>query len=149
MCIRDSGVPYIMYDAGYYHELYAQGDFFEDDYDALMLLNTYLDDPEYRNEEADKALDWVSTRLVYKDEVIGMNQYMNDLLADQKVMGNTEKFNDIVNFIRERGSVTKNEMMNFVGWGRGIKWTPYRRALMKHPNIYDSNGENPTYSWKD
>ena len=39
--------------------------------------------------------------------------------------------------------------MSFVGWGRGIKWSPYRRALMKHPNIYDSNGENPTYSWKD
>ena len=45
-----NGVPYIMYDAGYYHELYEQGDFFEDDHDALMLLNTYLDDPEYRNE---------------------------------------------------------------------------------------------------
>ena len=33
--------------------------------------------------------------------------------------------------------MSKKEMMNFVGWGRGIKWTPYRRALMNHPNIYD------------
>ena len=33
-----NGVPYIMYDAGYYHELYEQGDFFEDDDDAFMLI---------------------------------------------------------------------------------------------------------------
>ena len=31
-----------------------------------------------------KSIDWVSNRLVYKDEVVNMNQYMNDLLADQK-----------------------------------------------------------------
>ena len=39
-----NGVPYVMYDAEYYHELYEIGDFFENDHDALMLLNTYLDD---------------------------------------------------------------------------------------------------------
>ena len=38
--------------------------------------------------------------------------------------------------------------MEFVGWGRGIKWTPYRRALMNHPNIYDVMDEYPKYIWK-
>ena len=37
--------------------------------------------------------------------------------------------------------------MDFVGWGRGIKWTPYRRALMNHPNIYDVMDEQPKYIW--
>ena len=40
-------------------------------------------------------------------------------------------------------------MMDFVGWGRGIKWTPYRRALMNHPNIYDVMDQQPMYYWKD
>ena len=144
-----NGVPYIMYDAGYYHELYEQGDFFEDDDDAFMLLNTYLNDPDYRNEEASKALDWVGTRLVYKDEVVNMNQYMDDLLADQKVMGDSDKFNEIVHYIRKRGSVTKIELMDWLNWGRGIKWSPYRRALMEHPNIYDVNDGEPKYCWKE
>ena len=40
-------------------------------------------------------------------------------------------------------------MTKFVGWGRGIKWTPYRRALMNHPNIFDRMDEHPTYCWKE
>ena len=143
-----NGVPYIMYDAGYYHELYEQGDFFEDDHDALMLLNTYLDDPQYRNEEAIKALDWINNKLVYKDKMIEMSDYMNDLLSDQHAMGDSEKFTEIVNWIKNSGKVTKEELIDKLGWGRGIKWTPYRRALMNHPNIYDVNSSTPTYCWK-
>ena len=143
-----NGVPYIMYDAGYYHELYEQGDFFEDDHDALMLLNTYLDDPQYRNEEAIKALDWINNKLVYKDKMIEMSDYMDDLLSDQHAMGDSEKFTEIINWIKNSGKVTKEELIDKLGWGRGIKWTPYRRALMNHPNIYDVNSSTPTYCWK-
>ena len=143
-----NGVPYIMYDAGYYHELYEQGDFFEDDHDALMLLNTYLDDPQYRNEEAIKALDWINNKLVYKDKMIEMSDYMDDLLSDQHAMGDSEKFTEIVNWIKNSGKVTKEELIDKLGWGRGIKWSPYRRALMNHPNIYDVNSSTPTYCWK-
>ena len=143
-----NGVPYIMYDAGYYHELYEQGDFFEDDHDALMLLNTYLDDPQYRNEEAIKSLDWINNKLVYKDKMIEMSDYMDDLLLDQHAMGDSEKFTEIVNWIKNSGKVTKEELIDKLGWGRGIKWTPYRRALMNHPNIYDVNSSTPTYCWK-
>ena len=143
-----NGVPYIMYNAGYYHELYKEGDFFDDDHNALMLLNTYLDDRDYRNEQATKALDWIRNHLVYKDKMIEMNNYMNDLLSKQKVMGNSDKMNEIIQFIRERESVTKKELMGFLNWGRGIKFSPYRRALMNHPNIYDVYGEEPRYFWK-
>jgi len=144
-----NGVPYIMYDAGYYEELYQQGDFFSDDHDALMLLNTYLDDPQYRNEEASKALDWINNKLIYKDKMIGMNEYMNDLLSKQKVMGDSEKFKEIVEFIKTNKEVRKIDLMDWLCWGRGIKWTPYRRALMNQPNIFDVNGSFATYRWKD
>jgi len=141
-----NGVPYIMYNDTYYKELHPQGEFFDNDHDALMTLNTYLDDPQYRNEEADRALDCIRSSLIYKDEIVEMNNYMNDLLSRQKVMGDSDKLKEIIEFI-QKGPATKKEIMDFVGWGRGIKWTPYRRALMKHPNIYDVMGEQPKYIW--
>ena len=142
-----NGVPYIMYNDTYYKELHPQGEFFDNDHDAVMLLNTYLNDPQYRNEEADRALDCIRSSLIYKDKIVEMNNYMNDLLSRQKMMGDSDKLKEIIEFIKDSGSVTKKEMMDFVGWGRGIKWTPYRRALMNHPNIYDVMDEQPKYAW--
>ena len=142
-----NGVPYIMYNDTYYKELHPQGDFFDDDYDALMMLNTYLDDPKYRNEEAEKALDCINSSLIYKDKIVKMNDYMNDLLSRQKVMGDSDKLKEIIEFIK-KSPATKREIMNFLGWGRGIKWTPYRRALMNHPNIFDTMNEYPKYIWR-
>ena len=121
-----------------------------------MLLNTYLDYPKYRNEEAQKALDYMSSSMVYKNEIIKMSEYMDDLLARQKVMRatkilsdtETDKLEKIIEFIK-KGPVTKKELMEFVGWGRGIKWSPYRRALMNHPNIFDVMDEYPMYIWRD
>ena len=141
-----NGVPYIMYDDTYYKELYPHGDFFENDHEALMLLNTYLDDPKYRNEEAQKALDYMSSSMVYKNEIINMSEYMDDLLNRQKVMSDTDKLKEIIEFIK-KGAATKQQIMDYLGWGRGIKWSPYRRALMNHPNIFDVMDEYPTYIW--
>ena len=142
-----NGVPYVMYDDTYYHELNPKGDFFENDNIALTLLNNYLDDPQYRNEQAEQAVDCIRESLIYKDNIRLMNEYMNDLLSKQKVMGDSDKLKEIIEYIKSRGDVTKTELMNWLNWGRGIKWTPYRRALINHPNIYDVNGAEPKYCW--
>ena len=34
------------------------------------------------------------------------------------------------------------------GWGRGMKWTPYRQRLLSHGAIYDVKGETPKYFFK-
>ena len=141
-----NGVPYIMFDDTYYHELNAKGDFFENDHEAVMLLNTYLDDPQFRNEQAEQALDCIRENLIYKDKMVEMNNYMNDLLSRQKVMGDSDKLKEIIEFIK-KGPATKDQIMDFVGWGRGIKWSPYRRALMNHPKIFDVMDDYPMYIW--
>ena len=143
-----NGVPYIMFDDTYYQELNAKGDFFENDHDAVMLLNTYLDDPQFRNEQAEQALDCIRENLIYKDKMVEMNEYMDDLLSRQKVMGDSDKLKEIIEFIK-KGPTTKEQIMDFVGWGRGIKWTPYRRALMNHPKIFDVMDDYPMYIWID
>jgi hypothetical protein len=141
-----NGVPYIMFDASYYHELNDKGEFFKDDHDALMLMNIYLDDPKYRNEQANNALNHVYNKLIYSNEIIKMNDYINDLLSRQKVMGASDRLQDIVEFIK-KGPATKKQIMEFLGWGRGIKWSPYRRSLMLHPNIFDIKDPFPVYTY--
>ena len=39
--------------------------------------------------------------------------------------------------------------MRMLGWGIGIKLTPYRRALMNHPNIFDVRDKYPIYCWNE
>ena len=143
-----NGVPYIMYNDTYYKELNSSADFFTTDEEALTLLNSYLD-TEVRNIQAQKSVDYLRKNLIYIDKMMEMSTYMDSLLSKQKVMGDSDKLKDIINFIRDNKSVTKKELIEWVGWGRGIKWTPYRRALMKHPNIFDVVDSEPKYVWKD
>ena len=144
-----NGVPYIMYDDTYYKELCPSADFFENDEIATNLLNLFLDDTKYRNEQAVSAKEWISKKLIYQDKMIEMSSYIDSLLAQTKTIGESDTFKKIVEWIREEKVLSKSQIMKKLGWGRGIKWTPYRRALMKHPNIYDTFQEYPMYCWKD
>ena len=79
-----------------------------------------------------------------------MSKYMDRLLGEIKVMSPTsEKLLDIISWIKKSGRLSKKEILDNLNWSRGIKWTPYRRALMNHPNIYDVNGSTPHYCWKE
>lgn len=143
-----NGCPYIMYDAPYYHELNPQGEFFDSDYEALMFLNNILSDNKFRNEMAEQALSHIRTNLIYKNNIIGMNMVMNRIVSEIRTIGDdSEKLNEIIMWIQSNKSMTKEQIIDKLGWGRGIKWTPYRRALMNHPNIMDTNDEIPTYQW--
>ena len=145
-----NGVPYIMYDDTYYHELWPEADVFKDHQpDTLQLLNRYLDSKEYRDDMGLKAVTHIADELVYKNEIDDMNVYINNLICKTKQMSFSKKLNELIDFIKENGSVTKKAVMEFLGWGRGIKFTPYRRALMCHKNIYDVNDSIPKYVWKE
>ena len=78
-----------------------------------------------------------------------MSNYMDDLISQQKTIQKGNRLNDIIQHIRKNGSITKSKLMLWLNWGRGIKWSPYRLALLNHPNIYDVNDGEPTYFWKD
>jgi len=144
-----NGVPYVMYNDTYYQELWPRADFFENDGDATLLLNTYLDDPKYRNEQAREALSRVSSDLVYMDKIKDMSDYIDQLLGYSRPMSDTVILKDIIGWIKEEKSISKKEIMSRLGWGRGIRWTPYRRALLKNPNIYDVMNQQPMYCWRD
>ena len=142
-----NGVPYIMYDAPYYEELNPTADFFTTDDEALSLLNLYLDG-EVRNTQATKSLNYIRKNLIYKDEIIKMSELMDTLILNQRVVNGSERLKSITEWIKDSKSITKKDIMDKLDWGRGIKWTPYRRALMNHPNIFDINDEEPRYCWR-
>ena len=144
-----NGVPYIMYNDTYYKELCPHADFFENNETAVLLLDTYLNDEQYRNEQATMSRDWISEKLIYRDKIIEMSEYIDELLGQTKTMGESDTFKKIVGWIKEEKVLRKDQIMTKLGWGRGIKWTPYRRALMKHPNIFDVKNERPAYCWKE
>lgn len=143
-----NGVPYIMYDELYYKELNPTADFFKNQDSLFSLLNDYLDSLEKRNEMAKKSLEHSKTML-YIDRVSEMSNRIDEVIADTKKIQNSEKLIEIVDWIKTSKSVSKREIIKKLGWGRGIKWTPYRRALLKHTNIFDKMDEYPTYCWRD
>jgi hypothetical protein len=142
-----NGCPFIMYDAPYYHELNPVADFFSDYPQAIELLNKYLDDEVYRNEKVKQSQTHMRTNLIYADEIINMSNYIDYLISKLKTT-NTPVTDKLIATIKEKGQITKRELFrDTLGWGRGMKFGPYRRALIKHPNIYDTMDESPTYCW--
>ncbi len=142
-----NGCPYIMYDAPYYQELNPLADFFSDYPQAMDLLEKYLDDEDYRNAKIDQSQIHMKANLIYANEISSMSNYINYLVCKLKSTHSpiTDK---LIETIKEKKQITKRELFrDTLGWGRGMKFGPYRRALIKHPNIYDTIDESPTYCW--
>ena len=142
-----NGVPYLMYDADYYRELWDKGVFVKNDDELLEKLNFYLDNEYNRNVLADESLQHIRYRLVFKNEVEQMSDYINELYKTLPTVKKSEKLKEIISWIKKEGSITKKEIMKRLGWGVGIKWTQYRHTLLTNPNIYDTMEKDPVYNW--
>tara|TARA_Y100000310_G_scaffold30061_1_gene28598 strand:- start:1583 stop:2926 length:1344 start_codon:yes stop_codon:yes gene_type:complete len=140
-----NGIPYVMYDDTYYHELHDGADLFASNIGGANLLSVYLDDLDYRNKKAQRAIDHIREKLIYKDKMVTMSAYMDGLLQRQRAVKHTDKFKEILGWL-EKGPMTKHEIIKKLGWGVGIKWGPYRRALMNHPRVFDVMDHYPLYS---
>jgi hypothetical protein len=78
-----------------------------------------------------------------------MSNYIDYLVSKLKST-NTQVTDKLINVIKEKKQITKRELFRDVlGWGRGMKFGPYRRALLAHANIYDTIDETPCYCWVD
>ena len=90
-----------------------------------------------------KSQTHIKNNLIYKDEVEKMSDYIDYLISKQKTV-ESEVTEKLISVVKMKGQVTKNELFNsYLGWGRGIKFGPYRRALLNHKNIYDTIDPTP------
>ena len=144
------GCPFVMFDADYYHELNPTADYFTSYDHAIKLLEKYLDDDEYRDKKAQESLDYVNKHLSWNPEEKAIKILSKDI---DKVIKSAPSANPdgkamtkLLKDLKEAGSMTKRELIS-QRWGSGIKFTPYRRALMEHPNVMDSHQRISTYQW--
>ena len=143
-----NGCPYIMYAAPYYTELHAGAETFTTLASAVDLLNRYLDDDRHRTHAAEAGIiraHELRASLV----ATTMNDYIVQL-AESIPVRDTPKSQELIDIIKAHGSITKRELVTqHLNWGRGIPFTPYRRAFLSHPHIFDTIGSEPTYQWKE
>jgi hypothetical protein len=140
-----NGCPYIFYDADYYQELHPGADTFTNWSQALVLINRYLDDVTYRNAQAERGrirTHHLSTTLRAQQISADMDTLVASLPSRESSMTT-----QLEQFIYDHAPVSKADVMKSLKWGRGISWTPYRRALLRHPNIHDTTGRESIYQW--
>ena len=142
-----NGCPVIFYDADYYKELHPTADTFTHWSDANVLLHRYLDDETYRNTRATEAITQ-ARNLSTEQRVAAMSHYITHLITTLPSRDSATTL-QLIDMIRQNGAMTKSEIMKTLSWGRGISWTPYRRALLQHPNIFDTVGADSIYQWVD
>ena len=140
-----NGCPYMFYDADYYAELHPTADTFGSWPEALTLLHRYLDDEPYRNDQAQRGLIRAAT-LSLDSRMEELSAYIT-ALADSIPSRTSDTANQLIHLIRSKGTISKSAIIKSLGWGRGISWTPYRRALLAHPNIFDTTGTDTIYQW--
>ena len=82
----------------------------------LMAKSINVLDNEYnRNVLADESLQHIRYRLVFKDEVKQMSDYIDELHETLPKVKNSEKLKEIINWIQKEKRVSKSEIMKILG----------------------------------
>jgi len=147
-----NGVPYIMYDALYYKELNPKADFFKTNDEAIKLLNLHLDNHYHRNEKSEEGLLYIRENLIYSTEIQQMLSYFDKIVSEEKaITDRSNRYKEMIEIVKTKKLVSKYQLTKWINNDRpyGVALNPYRRALLNHPNIYDGDGLEPHYIWKD
>ena len=132
------GVPYILPNKLCYPEMVGE------DYPLLyngrdkflQRLNGALDD----DGSVDKAKKYLKTKIQEFPWASRVPEWFNNwnfLQPDafNMIGDKSESYNKIVDFIHKKKSVTKKEILDYLGWGVRISFSPYRNRLRKEDTI--------------
>jgi len=132
------GVPYILPNKLCYPEMVGK-DYpllYEGRDGFLHKLNGALDD----DGSVDKAKTYLKTKIQEFPWANRVPQWFggwNFLTPDSFDMigEKSESYPKIVDFIHKKKSVTKKEILDYLGWGVRISFSPYRNRLRTEPTI--------------
>ena len=133
------GLPYIHEKSKEANELF--GVMSDLDYknidEFVVLLDEMLSDNEFRNLQSYKVLKYSKDVMSWSNRINDVNNLINDSLSDLRSVGDKSKRKyEIVDFIKENGHVTKKQITDYLGWGRGISFTPYRHYIRLHGDFW-------------
>ena len=132
------GVPYILPNKLCYPEMVGK-DYpllYNGKNEFLQKVNGALDD----DGSVDKAKNYLKTKIEefpWASRVPDWFGGWNFLSPDKFDMigDKSESYNKIVDFIHKKKSVTKKEILDYLGWGVRISFSPYRNRLRTEPTI--------------
>ena len=129
------GVPYLFSDDGSYHELAGDGGVYYWNDGLPDLIESFLDSDLLRDEYSKKALNRFGEGKW--DKAIHQFNSMIDYAIDELPMlkADTDSYNKVVDFIHKKKSVTKKEILEYLGWGVRISFSGYRNRLRNEPTI--------------
>ena len=132
------GVPYILPNKLCYPEMVGKEYplLYDGKDEFLKRLNGALDD----DGSVDKAKEYLKTKIEEFPWASRVPQWFNGwsfLQTDSfDMIGNkSESYDKIVDFIHKKKSVTKKEILDYLGWGVRISFSPYRNRLRKESTI--------------
>ena len=129
------GLPYLLPNKLCYPEMVGVDYplFFNDNKQFLMKLESALDNQNFRKDHGDtlstiaKNLTWESTVSKWFGEW--------DIFEFDKLTKDTPRYTDILELIKTKGTVSKETLMDFLGWGVNISMSPYRNRLRDEVGI--------------
>lgn len=129
------GVPYIFYDADYYSQ-YAEdaGIYFKKDEEFIEHMNNILDQSPLRFAYSHKAKN-LAKENSWEVIVKQYNEHFVNAEGSLKMVKETDGYKKVVDYIHKIGSVTKKQLLEYIGWGRGIPFNIYRNRLRTEPTI--------------
>ena len=130
------GVPYMFSDDGSYHELADEaGIYYKDSDEFLELMNKTLDNKKFRNKYSKKSLQRFEESK-WDKQILKINDMFQSAIDSFRVFDKSNVYDKMVEFIRSKKSVTKNEIMEHMGsWGVRIKFDGYRNRLRNEKDI--------------
>jgi len=132
------GVPYLFSDDDYYKELAGDsGIYYSSDEDFRNKMNEFLWDicGTHRTPWSNKAVDRFKSS-TWDKAIVPINSMFQDAFDSLPVMAEeTDTLGRIISFIKQNHSVSKGDIMEHLGWGVRIPWTPYRNMLREQPNV--------------
>ena len=106
--------------------------------EAVKLFNRMLDVNDWRNQQAQLALNHCSNVHTWSNRIIPFNNMISEAIEKQlsDVIQSGEKKDDIVNFVKRNKMVDTQQMSDYLGWGKQIGFRRYRNYLRTVDGLY-------------
>lgn len=129
------GVPYVLPNKLVYPELLLGKEYsllFNNREHFRKLIVELLNGDSQRKD----AYKWIQNHIEKFTWKSRVSKWFNNWnIFDFPLASKTESYNKILNYIKSEKSVSKKDILDYMGWGIRIPFSPYRNQLRTEPNI--------------
>ena len=130
------GVPYLFSDDDSYHELAGDlGIYYANEKAFMSKLESLLDNDDTHRTYSNMALKRFEQGK-WEKAIHQFNDMINETIDGlPKLKEDTDSYNKVVDFIHKKKTVTKKQILEYLGWGVRISFSGYRNRLRNEPTI--------------